>query len=353
MQLKNYIKICLIVLVTTGIFYGCNKDDSGSSPVANALSPDSASGGALLTLTGTGLSDIRYIYFEKDSVPAPFNPNFNTNKALLFRVPDTANGGNQNIIFIKENGAAFTVPFKVIALPSVSGVSNYNFYPGDLITLTGNNLEDVSDITLQGTTTKVTVVNQSKKTLQLKMPDTEAGRVKLQLTNSSGQSTTSQEFVNIENAYPLFTDDYQNGVANNSWGPATTSTIAANVKTGTTSFAATYNQGNWSMDGFANWGSGIENLQSKGYKYLTFWVKGASVDYTLYLTCDGRPNAFGNSDRDVPVNVKAGIWNYYKLALSDIKLWSKDATFKQIGWWIEGPDSQNETFYFDDVLFVK
>lgn len=185
------------------------------------------------------------------------------------------------------------------------------------------------------------------------MPDTDAGRVKLQITNSSGQMVTGQEFVNIDNAFPLFTDDYQNGVANNSWGPATTTTESANVKTGTTSFAATYNKGNWSMDGFANWNQGIENLQAKGFNYLTFWVKGASQDYTLYLTCDGRPNAFGNSDRDVPINVKAGVWNYYKLALSDIKLWSKGASFKQIGWWIAGPDAQNETFYFDDVLFVK
>jgi len=352
-QLKNYIKLGLLLVVSSVIFYACSKQDNGGTPITNALTPDSASGGALLTLTGSGLSNVRYIYFEKDSVPAPFNPNFNTNKALLFRVPDTANGGDQNIIFIKENGTSFTLPFKVIALASVSNVSNYDFYPDDIITLTGNNLEDVTDVSFDGTSTKATIVSQSKKELQIKMPNTNDGRVKLQLINSSGISVTSQEFVNIKNAFPLFTDDYENGVANNSWGPATTSTVASNVKTGSTSFAATYNQGNWSMDGFANWGTGIENLQTKGYKYLTFWIKGASVDYTLYLTCDGRPNAFGNSDRDVPINVKAGIWNYYKLALTDIKLWSTGSAFKQIGWWIEGPDSQNETFYFDDVLFVK
>ncbi|MDE1191088.1 MAG: IPT/TIG domain-containing protein [Arachidicoccus sp.] len=357
MNPKYFIKTTLFLLLSSALIIACKKDDSANSvPSAASLkiSPDSGAGGNLVTITGSDLAGVQQIILDNDSVPVSFNPVFNTNNALLFRVPDTANGGDQNIILVKKNGASVKIPFKVIALVTISGVSNYDFVPGDEITLTGNNLGDVSNVVLAGTNDAATVVSASKKQLVIKMPATSANRAKLTITNSSGTITTTQELVNINNTYQLFTDDYENGVQNGSWGPATTSTDAANVKTGTASFAATYQKGNWSADGFANWGTGIPDLTKQGYTYLTFWVKGGLEDYTLYLTASTKAGgSYGNSDQSTPINVKAGIWNYFKLSLSDIKLWSTGSSCAQIGWWIQGPNDQDETFYFDDVMFVK
>src|SRR5258707_8432932 len=81
------------------IFASCKKDDGNSNPKSGGIAPDSASAGNVLTLTGTDLADMRSIVFDNGNVPAGFNPNFNTSGAVIFRVPDTANGGNQNIIF--------------------------------------------------------------------------------------------------------------------------------------------------------------------------------------------------------------------------------------------------------------
>lgn len=357
MKTKFLIKTMSLVILVSAIIISCKKDDSGNAfpPAASlTISPDSGAGGNLVTITGSDLADVQNIIFDKDSVPASFNPVFNTNNALLFRIPDTANGGNQKIILIKKNGASVAIPFKVIALVTISGVSNYDFVGGDQIILTGNNLGDVSKVALAGTSDNATIVSATKQQLVIKMPNTNANRAKLIITNASGTITSTQEFVNMNNAYQLFTDDYQNGVVNGSWGPATTSTDLANVKTGTTSFAATYQKGNWSADGFANWGTGIPDLLSQGYTYLTFWIKGGSQDYTLYLTASTKAGgSYGNADQSTPVNVKAGVWNYFKLNLSDIKLWANGSFCKQIGWWIKGPDAQDETFYFDDVMFVK
>lgn len=356
MDSKKFMKYLFIVALVVGCFTSCKKDDSGAIPnVSNLkLDPDSAAANTMLTLTGSQLSGIYKIYFDKDSIPASFNPNFNTDNALLFRVPDTAVGGDQNIVFIKANGASFKIPFKVIGKPVVSSVSNYDYNIGDQIVLTGNNLSDVSSVVLSGTTTSVEIIAATQKTLTVKMPSNTMSRSKLDITNSSGMITTTQEFVNISLAYALFTDNFQNNVVQNTWGSGAISTTV--YKTGTASYALTYGKGNWSANGFANWtqNSGIPNLQSQGYNYMVFWIKGGSADYTLYLTASTKAGGgYGNSDQTTPVNVSAGVWNYFKLSLSDIKLWANGNYCQQLGWWIKGPDAQDETFYFDDVMFVK
>lgn len=349
--MKKFIIKISFVLFAALTMIACSKNDGATAtPKVNSVSPDSGASGTMVTIQGMDLTGIRQIYLDRDSVPVPFNPVFNTNEALLIRVPDTASGGDQNLVLVKANGAMVTMPFKVIALATVTTVSNYNFVPGDEITLSGNNLESVTTVvTAEGAS--ASIISQSKKEMTIKMPQVTAGRTKLTITNASGASTTSQEFANIDNAYQLFTDTYQNNVVNASWGPATISTSMA--KSGTASFAATYNQGNWSADGFANWSDGIPNLHQQGYNYFTFWVYGGLVDQILYLTTSTKGSGYGNSDQTTPLNIKAGTWNYFKISLATVNLWANGNSFQQIGWWIKGPNDSNETFYFDDVMFVK
>ena len=181
------------------------------------------------------------------------------------------------------------------------------------------------------------------------MPVTTVNRATFDITNGTGIKTTTQEFVNIDNAYAIFTDSYQNGYGDGSWGDA--GKIYTDVfKSGTASVGKTYAKGNWHLIGFANWWPGTPN---DNYKYLTVWIKGASTDQTLYLTGDKRPAGFGNSDQSTPLNVPANVWTYFKLSVSDLNLWANGEAFNQIGFWIKGPEGQDETFYFDDLLLVK
>ncbi|WP_423147102.1 IPT/TIG domain-containing protein [Rubrolithibacter danxiaensis] len=323
--------------------------EASSNPQADKLVPEKAKGNEVLTLTGSGLGDITSIVFEKDSVPASFNPVFNTDNAIVFRVPDTASGGAQNIIITNRLGKQIMVPFNVVALPTVSAVSNYNFTAGTEIKLTGNNLGDVTSVALKGTADKATIVSQSKKELVITMPATTANTVQLDITNSTGPATTAQVFVNMDKTFKIFTEDYGEGFSNGSWGPAEVSSTVA--KSGTKSFKATYVKGNWSADGFANWWPGVS--YSADYKYLSFWVKGASKEYTLYITGDQRKGGYGNSDQTAPIVIPANEWTYFKIPLSQLELWSQGGPFKQLGFWIKGPDDQDETFYFDDVILVK
>ena len=153
--MKNiFNKNLLLVSFTAAVMIviaACQKDKSGSptgtpsqTPSAKLIRPDSGAGNTVLILEGSGLSDIRSILFARNNVPGTFNPNFNTDNSLVFRVPDTAFGGSQNIVFTNGAGISFSVPFRVIALASVASASSYSWSAGEQITLTGNNLDDVS-----------------------------------------------------------------------------------------------------------------------------------------------------------------------------------------------------------------
>ena len=357
--MKNIYKLLIVLfafIAGASVITSCTKENpapaaASSNPKFDKIDPGTAKGGEVLTLTGSGLGEIQSVVFEKGNVPAPFNTVFNTDQALIFRVPDTANGGDQNIIITNKIGKQIMVPFNVIALPIVSSASNYNFTSGTQITLIGNNLNDVASVKFVGSNENITIVSQTKKEMVVKMPTNSAvAGAALVVTNSTGPTTTTQVFENLDKAYKIFTDNYgADGWANNSWGPATISTTVS--KSGTASFAATYAKGNWSADGFSNWYPGF--TASPNYKFLSFWIKGGSQDYTLYLTGDKRATSYGNSDRSTPIVVPANVWTYYKIPLATLGLWSTGNTSNQLGFWIEGPNDQDETFYFDDVIVVN
>lgn len=349
--------ILMVVLFTgTLSLLSCEKDEvvggkASSSPMVDSVSPGVAASKAVITISGSGLGGIQTIVFDSGKVNAPFNPVFNTDNAIIFRVPVDAIPAKQNIVMTNSLGKQIIVPFQVLGLPTITDVSNYNWSTQyNRITLTGKNLDDVTEVTFVNGSETVNIISKTKTSLELEFPVTTVTRSRLNITNQAGTITTTQEFVDIDNAYPIFTDNYGNpDISNGSWGPAAVSTTV--YKTGTASFAATYQKGNWSADGFASWNTGIAYLAD--YKYLSFWLKGGSRDYTLYITGDQRSGGYGNSDQSAPISVPANVWTYYKIELSTLKLWEKGNTFKQLGWWIKGPDAQDETFYFDDVIFVK
>lgn len=356
-KLFRYKSLLIVFAIASLVvtLYSCKKDSDGSPDVkagnlvAESLTPETASGGTVLTLKGSGLGDIRKIVFDKDSVPASFYTTLNTESAIVFRVPDTVSGGAQNIVFTNSAGKTLLVPFTGLAFPSVTTVSNYDFVAGTQIILTGNNLETVSKAVLNGTTDEATIISKSKKQLVITMPATTVARAALNITNVTGTLTTTQEFVNIDQALQIFTDDYGTGFVNNSWGDAAF-VSTAEFKTGSKSVGKNYQKGNWHLLGLANW-SGV--ALDPAYKYLTLWVKGASSDYSLYIMSDKITGGYGNYLEDNRIDVPANVWTYFKIPLSTLNLWATGSPFNELGFRIKGPDAQDEIFYFDDILLVK
>jgi len=364
MQYNSFNRLAAFATLTLAAGFAltsCTEDTDGSpqikpgTPVVAKVFPDSAAGGSLVTVTGTGLGDMRSIVFEKQSVPAGFQSTLNSDGSILFRVPADASGGMQKVTLTNSAGQAVSVNFKVLAFATVDNASNFNFTKGTQVTLTGNNMDDVTAVAFgdsaKGVSDAATIVSKAKKELVIQMPASSLNRGTLTITNSTGRMRTRQEFVNIDKAYSIFTDAYGEGYQDNSWGDAGV-VSTKEFKSGKASVGKTYQKGNWHLIGFANWAPSAITY-SPEYTYITGWIKGGSADYSLYLTTDASKGGFGNYDEKNRIDVKAGTWTYFKLKLSDIDFWSAGKTLKQVGFRIKGPDKQDETFYFDDILLVK
>lgn len=322
-------------------------------PTTAKIEPGEAAGNAVITLTGSDLKNIQTITFDLGNVAAPFNPNFNTNDALVFRVPAEANPGDQNIVFTTTTGYQFSIPFKVLAVPTLTSASINEWEAGDVITIYGNYLGTTTSVNLtEDPAAVVEIVSSTATELKVRMPASAAKSTKLQVTNEAGSSTTLFVFYNIDLAFKIFVDQYYNGFGDGSWGdPGVINT--AQSKGGVASVSKNYQRGNWHLVQFVDWSNGI--TYNPDFKTFSVWIRGGSRDYTLYLTTDTRDVAFGNADQSTALEVPANTWKYFEFPASALgSKWTTGvAPLKQIGFWIKGPDPQDETFYFDNVLIFK
>lgn len=341
-QIYNFLKAALLICIFSVQLIACKKDKDGSPDMATGsmssgtITPGSAAGGEVITLKGTGIGQIRSIVFDKNNVPASFIPTLNTESNLVFRVPDTAFGGPQKILFTNSAGKTLAVDFSVIALPNIATAFPTDFEAGTTVTITGNNLDDVTKVILEGTTDAATIVNKTRKQLVITMPSTTADRAKLKITNASGDRVTDMEFVNVTKALTVFTEQLDNGFQDWGWGGAYAAS-ADNKITGTKALKAAYDEaGSWGGMQLGNGGS----INITGYKYFSFWVKGADIDKNVQFWLN-----WGNQK---VITVPANKWTYfrYELATAYPGVTSvNNVTFQIV--------ESGKTFYFDNIMFFK
>ncbi|HOW31392.1 MAG TPA: IPT/TIG domain-containing protein, partial [Bacteroidales bacterium] len=276
------------------------------------------------------------IVFENGEVPASFQPNLNTETAIIFRVPLLAQGGNQNIVLTNIEGKTLSVPFEVLLPPAISSVFPTDFQAGSTLTITGNNLADVTDVVISGTTDAATIVSKTLTQLVVTMPASEVNTGKIAITNLAGTTTTEQVVVNVDKALQVFSDDLMNGFQSWSWGgtyePSTDVAIS-----GPKSMKAAFDpSGTWGGLQLGNNGS----INIADYKYFTFWIKGADVEKKFQYWIN-----WGNQKQIV---VPANVWTYYKYDLMSEFPGVTDVNNVTFQIYDEG-----HTVYFDNIIFYK
>lgn len=330
----------LLAVLVLG-FASCEKDKDGSPGVApgamtnGAIDPGEAPGGEVVTLSGEGIGDIRSIIFDRENVPAQFMSTLNTSNTLVFRVPDTAFGGPQNIIFTNSEGRSLTIPFKVIALPSIISAFPTDFVEGTVVTITGSNLDDANKVLLEGTTDEAQIISQTRKQLVVKMPASSVDRAKIRVTNLSGERLSDFDLVNVSKAITVFSDQFDNNFENWGWG-GTFEAAAENIITGSKSLKAAYDPGGtW---GGMQLGNGAVHLS--GQKYFTFWAKGADVDKNVkfYLNWTGEKT----------ITIPANKWTYFRFELATG--WPGLVDIDNVTFQIY---DEGKTIYFDNIMFIK
>lgn len=315
--------------------------------------------GNLYVIKGTNLGSATAITFN--GYPAYFNRALITDGSIIVQVPTKTPffgaKATDSLVVTTLYGKAY-YKFSIIAPPpTIAAYSNYNFYSGSQITLTGVGFSSVASATLAGTvsgTATPTIVSQNDSVLVLQFPSTTITRGNLVLNyTSNGAPATApatQELVDLDNAYQIFTDDFQNSWGDGSWqSPSGKSTNAS--KTGNASFIATFPAGGWKVEGASNWYPSLPYDAS--YKFLSFWVKGGTVNHTINIQTNSSSFGYGQNDGN-PITVPANVWTYFKLPLSTLSFWNSSSTLQQLGFFLKGQSGDvDETYYFDDVILVK
>ena len=345
MKLLKYITAAsLLVTIVSVVLVSCYKEDAvptaSNTLTAANVTPLEGSSGTLITVTGSGLAQIKSVVFANQNVPAQFNPGLNSDGVIMFRVPDTAYGGNQDVILTNTLDKQVKISFKVIALATVSGASAYEFEGGTQITLMGNNLESVTSAILDGTTDAATIVSKTRKELVLTMPTSNVNRAKIKLTNASGVSTTTQEFANLAKAFVWFKDAMGPSIQDWSWCSVHAVSTAQKVQ-GSASMEAKYGNGAWQGLSFYT----PTAFNAGDYAYMSFWIKGGTQDNAMKVYSDQG----GTPLESFPV--PANVWTYMKVPMTGF-LGSVGA-LQRINFQMRGPNNADQTVFFDNIIFVK
>lgn len=349
--MKNNIYKTLFLLITiVCVMYGCDYEDVGldgpsGQMVITGISADSAQANQLVTLTGTGLGSITSVLFTKDSVKASINPTLNTNKNFLFRVPIETIGGWQQIIFTNSIGSSVSYDFNVLAYPTIESSSNFNFSPGEQLTFTGRNLTGMERVVLDETGEEAVIIGDPTPTsITVELPiSTTVSTSRITFTNGSGSTTTEDFFVNRDQQYLIFTDDFEQTFQSTAWGdPIVVNTD--DFKSGSASGRYVYPNGNWFLMSF-----GFVPTANEGFSHLSFWIK-SDYEHLLNITTSSS-GGWGIQTETNGITVTPE-WTYFKIPVSDLPLWETGDTFDQIGFKIRGPNDGDLPVYIDDFMFI-
>jgi hypothetical protein len=344
MKTKKYnLVITLLLAAVTGLLFfssSCTKEEL-IKPTIDNIDPGEASVNTTLTVTGSGLRDIKSIVFDLGNVPVTsFNPNFNTDNAIIFRVPSNANSGDQNIVFTNTSGFQFTLPFRVLPLAVVSSAFPREWEAGNIITLSGSYFESVDDVVLEATSQAVTIVSKTSTTLVLQMPASTAPSSKLIIHNNAGSSTTDISFLNLDRQVKLFTEDFGQSIENWSWCEASKS-AAGPATSGSSSLKTVYD--NFEGLSFRR----AAPFVGSEFKALSFWIKGGSRDLAVAIRADA---VVSGSAPGANITVPANVWTYFNIPMSG----TFDAvTFERLNFQASGIPAGQETLYLDNVVLVK
>jgi hypothetical protein len=337
----NTVRTLAVVFVCLLAITSCNKNVA-VTPTPNKIDPGQGAGNAVITLTGSGLRNVQSIVFDLGNVPVAFNTNFNTDNAVIFRVPVAANVGQQHIVFTTTAGYQFSVPFTVLAVPSLTSAFPAEWEAGGTVTINGNYLSSVSHVAFDASTDTATIISETATSLVLQMPASSVSTTKLVIYNNAGGSTTPFSLLNMDKQLKFFTDKgYGSGMQDWSWDNSTISTDFA--VSGTHSLKEKYASGAWAGMSFHY----DNTINTNDYQALTLWIKGGTGDNLIDVSADGVVSGSGGK---TTITVPAAVWTYFTIPMSGN---FDNTVLQRFDFQMHGPTGGDQTVYFDNVILVK
>lgn len=127
----------LFLLTFSYLFFSC-KD--APAPVIESVDPAFGPAETLVVFKGSNLNDLETLSFSGQEVN--FNNAYNSDNALLFRVPTNIPLGDHEVVFTTSGGSSSTNFRVTLEAPEVFNVSPEFASSGDIVTITGKNFFD-------------------------------------------------------------------------------------------------------------------------------------------------------------------------------------------------------------------
>ena len=338
---------------------------------ANAFDSVTTAGylGNYYAIIGSNLGTATMVSFN--GVAAYLNRAWMTDNSIIVQIPSNAPAtgpkATDSLTVVTLYG---TVHYKFAIIPpppTPTGYSDFDFWQGSQITLTGVGFAGVTSVGLTGSTANVTIVSKSDTVLVLRFPSATINRGKLVFNYTSVGSTLSitapQELIDLDNAYNIFAfGNNQNGWSNNSWTSPSGPTAGPTHAYGQTqSYVTTFPNGSWQMEGWGGSTSSVTYFST--FKYYTFWILGGVQKEVLTISSDqlATPWQQPTGGGIFTITVPAGVWTYFRIPIGSgsgqINFLSAGTlgtlSNNRLSFFIPGPNGVSETFYVDEVAFTQ
>ena len=230
----------------------------------------------LIRIEGSGFLGLKKVYINGVSVY--FNPSFVTDQSMLVTVPkttptvDVATGIRNTIRFVNDSYEA-TLTFSIReAAPSISSISHTMPLAGELITIYGTGLKEVSKVVFPGnvSVTDGIVSDKDGKFCTVTMPQgvsEEGGSILIECANGGAYSPS---YFNFKKGLLL---DFDGHGSQGSWGSTASMIKAADLE------SATIGTGNVSQGKYcAHRPSRIASFDAAKNRCSEVWTAGNGVD---------------------------------------------------------------------------
>jgi hypothetical protein len=213
---------------------------------------------------------------------------------------------------------------------------------GGTVTITGNYLESVNHVAIDGSADTATIISASAKQLVITLPASDLSKAKLDITNNAGTSLTPFSLVNMDKQLKFFTESYGSGMQDWSWSSSSVSNDPNFAVASNSSLKEVYTKGGWQGTSFHS----DDVINVSDYTTLSFYVKGGTEDNTVDIFADA---VVSGSGKTVKVTVPANVWTYVNIPV----IGNFDGvTCQRFDFQIEGNGDADQTLYYDNVLLV-
>ncbi|NNF35320.1 MAG: hypothetical protein HKN68_14505 [Saprospiraceae bacterium] len=178
----------LIGFSLISLMLSCTKAEG---PEILSFSPDFGPKETLITVEGMNFDELTSIHFDNE-ILANFNPSFGTNTALLFRVPEQAPLGENQVVIQTEAGET-SFPFRVtLEPPEIFDFNPKSANEGELVSILGKNFFEPLEI-LFFDSIPGNIIHSQEDSILVEVPsNVKKGRIKVKA--NGGSALTGEVF---------------------------------------------------------------------------------------------------------------------------------------------------------------